>query len=953
MPAQTSPALSRRRVFLGRDRELAEFAATVQAGLSSGVFLVVEGEGGIGKTSLIDAALARPAQTHQVLRGAADAMDRRRAHGILLDALAPVLTADDRRVCAEQNEHIAGERLLSVIDAATSGPTVLVLEDLHWADPASLRLLARLARTLSQLPLVVVASVRTQAREDTAPELDQLLTELGHRDLLHSLRLSPLSAAACIRITEQITRSPVGKTLADYTAVAGGNPLFLTEMVHTLLRDGAVTVGPKGADLRDVPVGPSPSLVIVIMRHLSQISAAARALLRNAALLGTRFPAAQLRMISGQQMSELLPALRETFAAGLLVEIDDDTLGFHHELVQAVLLHDVPTPVRAELHREIARRLDEGEVSATTVAGHLLRAPMMREDIPWMMTLAQNTAASAPDTAIELWERVAAHTEVSDPMHVQAVAGLARLALNAGRAAEAGRLVSTVLAHAEGTGAGPMLRNIDVRSLVLQHRHDEARERAHQYAASETLDAGERAAHLAFAGWPSLLLGRTEEARRLTIDGAAFAAANGNPVAEANALTLQGLIANGHGDLDDAVTLLTRAVDLAERTPSLAAVEAFQHASLAVALADLDRVDESGAMLRRSLQLSEQYGFRTGILATHTLAAQARSRSGTLPDISTELEAHAALLGTMDISLDPPVRGLRAYVVAMQEGPAAAREAAEQVDPASARKRWTCRGSSWIWLGHSQLARADGDPAAVLDVLWRGWDDLRAADLFMDCAELALDLIEVWQRVGIGSATGVDASRPDAPVRTDADRASAEVTAVVAAVAAKNPTVAHLRATSLGVTGVVTGDADALVEAEHLMAGTPRTLDHARFAKLAALALPAKDARTRALAETALRAYAEVGAEHEIARARASFRRLGIALHTPRRARPRSGWDALTRTEEKIAAHIADGQTNPEIAQSLFISRRTVETHVSHVLTKLGLRSRTELAIRFAQRSGE
>lgn len=146
MSARVSPAAPPARVFVGRDAEVAEVVRTVRAGWSSGLCVIVRGEGGIGKTSLIDAAVAQLSTTHQVLRGAADAMDRRRAYGTLLDALAPVLTADDRLATAEQSEHVAGERLLAVIDAATRDPTLLVLEDLQWADAASLRLLARLGR---------------------------------------------------------------------------------------------------------------------------------------------------------------------------------------------------------------------------------------------------------------------------------------------------------------------------------------------------------------------------------------------------------------------------------------------------------------------------------------------------------------------------------------------------------------------------------------------------------------------------------------------------------------------------------------------------------------------------------------------------------------------------------------------------------------------------------------
>ncbi|MGB3731885.1 response regulator transcription factor [Microbacterium sp.] len=238
--------------------------------------------------------------------------------------------------------------------------------------------------------------------------------------------------------------------------------------------------------------------------------------------------------------------------------------------------------------------------------------------------------------------------------------------------------------------------------------------------------------------------------------------------------------------------------------------------------------------------------------------------------------------------------------------------------------------------------RARGDVSAVLETLWRGWQDVHGLRMLMECTEIALDLAELWQRpAGDERLRGL--------IEADAAAKAPEVVEATRTVAARNPGVAHLQATALAVAGVADGDAEALLEAERVMSATPRRLDHARIAELAALALPAYSERTRVLAETALHEYQEVGADHEATRARAQFRLLGVKVPGQRR-RPASGWGSLTRTEERIAGHVATGETNLEIAQSLFVSRRTVETHVSNILAKLGLRSRTELAIRFAAR---
>jgi DNA-binding NarL/FixJ family response regulator len=176
---------------------------------------------------------------------------------------------------------------------------------------------------------------------------------------------------------------------------------------------------------------------------------------------------------------------------------------------------------------------------------------------------------------------------------------------------------------------------------------------------------------------------------------------------------------------------------------------------------------------------------------------------------------------------------------------------------------------------------------------------------------------------------------------------------VLTALADRNPGVDHLRATALAVRGRATGSPDLLVEASRMLAGTPRRMQHARTSELAARMLPHRADERRVLAEAALQSYGEAGADHEITRARTAFRRAGIPVRTSRRPRPTSGWEALTRTEERVSGLVATGATNPEIAESLSVSRRTVETHVSNVLSKLGLRSRTEVALLVARRADD
>jgi DNA-binding NarL/FixJ family response regulator len=642
-------------------------------------------------------------------------------------------------------------------------------------------------------------------------------------------------------------------------------------------------------------------------------------------------------------MTTLVPLLRESFAAGFLEEIDQDLVGFRHELIQEVLLHDLPAAVRGGLRREIAVHLDAAQVPPEIVAAHLLQAPTSPEDLSWMLRLAQSTAVIAPATATELWGRVVEAVAPGDPLSVRATAGLARAALSAGHAAQSTALAERALSHEVPADVLADLSATYTHALMQQHRNIAARDESEKYAVADVLEPADRAAHLAFAGWPRFMLGDLAGAKRLAREGAAMAAEADNPGAEVMALTLHGQIANLQGDLDDAITVLTVATQRADRHLRFASIESFPHALLALALADAGRTADVFELLQRSVQVSEEFGYRTGVLAAHAFGAQVRGHISSLSDISAELDAHRSMVGSMDVRMAGPILGLRTCVVARRDGPDAAREWAAGLDPVPARASWAGRGRSWIWLGLSRLTWDGRVDAAALDVLWSGWRELHEGDMLMDCAELGLALVDV-------AATMADS---DSPERAVARERAFEVVDVLTALADRNPAVSHLRATALAVRGRATKSADPLLEATRMLAGTPRRLDHARIAELAAGALPSRGDERQALAEASLRSYAEVGADYDVVRARASFRRAGIQIRTHPRTRPTSGWDALTRTEERIAGHVATGATNPEIAQALSVSRRTVETHVSNVLAKLGLRSRTELAVLVSRRADD
>jgi DNA-binding CsgD family transcriptional regulator len=164
----------------------------------------------------------------------------------------------------------------------------------------------------------------------------------------------------------------------------------------------------------------------------------------------------------------------------------------------------------------------------------------------------------------------------------------------------------------------------------------------------------------------------------------------------------------------------------------------------------------------------------------------------------------------------------------------------------------------------------------------------------------------------------------------------------------------HRRAVVLHCRGLVKQDGDLLVEAAELYERAGRPLPRAQALEAAGVvcADAADISAARSHFTDAFTIYSDLGAEWDLARLQARFRAFGIR-RGPRfqHRRSQQGWGSLTPTEVKVVGLVAQGMSNPQIAEKLFLSRRTVQTHVSHVLTKLELHSRTEIA-REASRRG-
>src|ERR1700678_1361320 len=381
-------------VLAGRDDELALLDGLLRdLARGSGNAVLIEGEPGIGKTALVRAALASTAHgasagAHhgaqwgcQVFWGAGDELGQELPLHPFLDALevrSPSANARRTAIAGLLRGEVATDRGADVpallaeqlialtIDETSVQPVVLVIDDLHWADLATVKLWGRLARTAHQVPLLLIGVTRP------IPQREDLFALRRAVDDEHRVQLGSLAQPAVAELVGTLAGGRPDAGLLRLAAGAAGNPLYLTEMLAALARSGAITVTPTGtAQLADGAV--PDSLPGAIADRLGFVSAPTREVLRAAALLGVEFGITDLTAVLGQTVASLVPALDEARALGVLTD-SGVALAFRHPLIREALYAEMPASVRAAWHRDAGHALASAGAAPDRVARQLLRA---------------------------------------------------------------------------------------------------------------------------------------------------------------------------------------------------------------------------------------------------------------------------------------------------------------------------------------------------------------------------------------------------------------------------------------------------------------------------------------------------------------------------------------------------------------------------------------------------
>ncbi len=913
-------------------------AETIRAAAGGdGRLLVIEGPAGIGKTALIaEARLAARGAGLRVLGARGSELEQDFAFGVVRQLFEPALAsagAEDHEAWLAGAASLASPLfdpsgaaftvgdpgfqrrhglywLAANMSTAGEGGLVILVDDVHWADTASVEFLGFLARRLEELPIALIAAGRPRRDAFGGLAIDPAA---------HVLRPAPLTEAEVATLVASVLPGNPDRSFCEACRSAtGGVPFLLRE----LLRDVAIErIAPLAEHARRVAVLSPRNVTTAVALRLARMPTAASSLAQAVAVLGDGVAVGVAAELAGIDDDEVRPA------AQLLVEADvlaaEEQLRFVHPIVRAAIYDGMPAPERPRAHARAAVLLQARGASDEAIAVQLrLAAPTGQ---PWasaVLRAAAQRAQSLGAPAVAAGHLRAALAEVGvGPDRIVVLLELAQAQWDAGDMDAVDHLV-----EAAGLAQSPAQRaQIAVeraRMLRFLGRGLEALEVVEAAEAELGARDPELSERLELERLGAATMS-TSVLRQLTPLSARLPAPDGPPENDYARFRL-GLLA-----LDQAQcgTSAERVVDLAHRAigarpsslpPTQLSSQAIAMAAIALSLAD--RYEEAVALTDGLVELTERLGVIAAAASLIAQRAQIHHRRGALRD--AEADAVRALeLGSevrAAVALHTRAGGILS-LVAVEQG----------VDPdpelmaaATATESTATRSLSYSRAEH--LLAQGQLSAAVLELFaigeferQLGWE---GPAQYPWRSQAALALEQLGHR----------------------DRARAlavEELKLARAYGAPRPIGISLRAS--GRLAEAQGRIGLLQEAVEVLASSGADLEHARG--LIELGRALRVSGRRAASRDQLMRGHELANQCGSTRlADHAWQELLATGARPRRKELR-GVASLTPSERRIAELAAAGGTNREIAQALFVTAKTVETHLGHAYTKLGISSRLDL----------
>jgi hypothetical protein len=750
----------------GREAEIKALGEALDRVAAGGPAIVlVEGEAGIGKTRLLAEVLEGAAgRGMRVAAGRAEELERTRPFGVLAAAFGCSRSSPDpRRAAIAGLLAVPGAGELGpitvtsdpglrfrVVDAFTdlveelalSGPVVLGLDDLQWADPSSLLTVGVLARRLTGLPVAVIGCLRPSPR---GAELDRLAGVLEAAGARH-LTLHPLTGAAVTGLVAQAVAAEPGPRLLAEVAGAAGNPLFVTELLGALAQEEAITTAGGRAEVAQTVL--PPTLRLTILRRVSFLPEPTLQALRSASVLGSAFTLTDLATVTGRPAIDLSVVLAEAIRARVL-EDDGARLRFRHELIRDAIYQDLTGSVRRALHREAGQRLAQAGAPALQVAEHLARGATTGDTdaVTWLARAARQAAPRSPDVAADLLGQAAALMAPGDSGRDRLLAEQASSLMWAGRIADAETACRLLLDRDLDPSLEGAVRVCLGHALLSATRARDSICELERACQSPLLTSAERAEAQVWASLARL--------RLLDLDGAAAAAGEARSAAVAAhdhaatgiAMASLAVVSENRGHFREALQIADDAVLLADQSPGRLGHRYPVHIPRGYILIALDRLDEARTTIETGRRISEEHGIRWPLASYHAARAFERFIAGHWDDAIAEIEAGAGLASETGHSYSLILgRGLLSLIRLHRNDLAGARDAAGAT--AGQLPDVTPRQGNWSAWAQALLLEANGELAQALAILGGCWGRCDSCGLVREYPVIGADLVRLALAAG-------------------------------------------------------------------------------------------------------------------------------------------------------------------------------------------------------------
>ena len=413
--------------FVGRDQERKHLRALIKrAEISSGSLVLVSGEAGIGKTSLVQDLIYEATDRNWLaLQGGCYDLTSTPPYGPWFELLESAATGTDvdkllDRVQeigdfrASENQQLFFEGMLHFLQGtASQQPIIAVLEDLHWSDPDSLDLLRFVGRRISTLPILLIVTYRDDELTRRDP-LYRLLPALVREAQAERIRLGRLTGDALRELVDaryDLEEDVVGRFVEYLERTAEGNPLFIQELLRTLEERRIIRIENGTARLGSLDEVPVPELVQqLIDLRVDELNEQAQDHLEIASAIGQTVPVDLWASVASAEPHDLFAALEQGAAASILSVNDDGTeIRFTHALLREALYERIFPPRRRDLHGIIGRALaDTSNPDPGAVANHFERAGDPRA-VKWIIAAGDSAARTTGNrSAVERYNRALA-----------------------------------------------------------------------------------------------------------------------------------------------------------------------------------------------------------------------------------------------------------------------------------------------------------------------------------------------------------------------------------------------------------------------------------------------------------------------------------------------------------------------------------------------------------------